>query len=445
MPFYKVYGTSAGGGGKTGWWGGVLLRDVVTSYVNGAWEYEVEFSTSDGFSNNLTYDLVTRNDTLVAFWLDSQWFDPADHGYLRLAPINDTVNGWAWPKNITYLEIHPTNTSAVPRSWDIAVEGYRDDVLAWDEYIHQGFREVKYGWIKSTQEDPGYYIGCSMKNLLDAYVGPWTEYSVTLTAVDGFNMTADWALASSDDWFFTYGVNGSAYSDLSTSGWVRMMSLNDTSAQAGKRSIKNITKIEITPLAVAADVQWNLTLTNETGVVAFYTPLNLTTMDYFEGPLQAFRGYAPMYPKGLYILKGVNFSYLLEQHFTLNEEIELFFTAHDGFATEANFTDFFNNETHTTILAWEIDGGHVDHTNDENERALLMGMMSHDPTHIPKLLLYFTSYTLTYYIGEISVHGAGGEPPILCLSPLCGYELYFAGGLGVLVVIAIGVWYFKKK
>jgi hypothetical protein len=443
MPFYSLYGTNAGIQNDTGYWGGILLRDLIAPYVKGAWEYEVEVTSQESPSKNISYSLCVRNDTLVAFWLDSNWLDPQDHGNIRLAPLNETTDESLWVKNVTQLRIHKTNMTATPRVWSVEIDAYRDIHLDYNEFIHQGVREIKFGTVGSSLADPGYYIGYTMKNFLEPYVGSWVNYQVTVFGDDGSNVTADWALANSETWFCAYGINGSQFGDIGATGWVRLVSLNDTSPQAQVHSLKNITKIVVLPLDVASDIQWNLTIRNVNDTIAFYTPLNLTIMDYLEGPLRVFRGCLPPMAKGIYIIRGVNLTALLSQYFELEQGVKFEFRAFDGFQANGNMSDVISNATHTTILAWEVDGGHVDHTENGRERSLLIGHITHDPQDLATSWGTST-HTLSHYLGIITFIPATTPPPTLDIMFIV-FLIAGAGGFGAGLVVLASYYFLKKK
>jgi hypothetical protein len=446
LPFVSINGSSPGGTPEVGYWGGVLLRDLAAPYVDGAWEYEVEFTASDGFSKNLSHGWSTSNQTVLAFWKNSDWLNITANGYLRIASIGVGA-GFAWPKNVTYLQVFRTNTTATPRDWQIEIDAYVDAVLDWDDFIHKNDRGVHFGSRGSFMAEPGYYIGSSMKDFLAGYVGPWDRYTVQVIASDGFNVTADEDRAYNSTWLFTYGKNGSQYTDLADTGWVRMFSLNDTSPQAGKYSIKNITKIVVTPLSAAGlDFQWNLTLTDENDtVVAFYDPLNFTTLPYLEGAQLAFSGDGA-FARGAFTLKGVNFTWLAEQYFAVSSSTNLSVAAFDGFTKDMTWDDIVSNGTHTTILAFAFDGGDLDRTDSDDPKTLIMGMVSTDTTDLPPANgLPFGIGTISFDVGVPPPPPPDTPPdtppPILDPTML----LLIGGGVGAVVVIVILVYVFRKK
>jgi hypothetical protein len=450
MPFVSLNGSSPGGTPEVGYWGGVLVRDLAAPYVDGAWEYEVEFTASDGFSKNLTHAMSTANDTILAFWKDSDWLNITANGYLRVATLGASGTGWAWPKNVTYLQVFRTNTTATERDWQIEIDAYVDAVLDWDEFIHKGHRGVHFGSRGSAMSEPGYYIGSSMKDFLAGYVGPWTRYTVTVVASDGFNRTADEDRAYNSTWLLTYGVNGSQFTDLSDTGWVRMFSLNDTSAQAGQYSIKNVSKIIVTPLeAGGLDFQWNLTLKDENGtVMAFYDPLNFTTLDYLEGPMYAWSGDG-VYEKGIFVFKGVNFTALMEQYMTVGAGVNISTEAFDGYTGSMTWADdVVSNATHTTILAFSMDGGDLDRTDGNAAKTLFFGLVSADATDIPNM------NGATYGVGTLTFTGEAAPPPTTTPTPTpteppppidMTLLLLIGGGVGAVVVIVILVYVFRRK
>ncbi|MHA2060541.1 MAG: hypothetical protein ACW976_07170, partial [Candidatus Ranarchaeia archaeon] len=331
MPFYSLNGTSGGGGSTTGYWGGVLIRDLIAPYLRGAWEFKVQVE-SGAYKVNMTYEEATRNDSLLAFWLDSDWLNVTTHGVTRQATLSSS-SGSAWTKNVTGLRVIPTNTTIIPREWTLKIDAYRDVELSWDQLIHHGYREMHYGWYKDPPMEFGTYIGQSMKSFLAAYVGPWTQYDVTVIAIDGFTKTWEWDdVVQNDTWFLAYGENGSQFLDLATTGWVRLVALNDSSAKGGQRSAKNISEIIVHPTGIKSEYSSNLTLLDENGgQIAFYDALNLTSLPYLEGPVQVYGGEGSV-ERGMYLMKGVNVTELMESHFNLTDDIIVSTLGKDGWS-----------------------------------------------------------------------------------------------------------------
>ncbi|MHA1917630.1 MAG: hypothetical protein ACTSUV_04875 [Candidatus Ranarchaeia archaeon] len=463
FPFYSLNGTN-GGGSVSGYWGGLLLRDLVVPFVDGAWEYVVECRNNEGISKNLSYEIVTRNDTLVAFWLDSDWLDKNNEGYLCCAPLSIS-EGSSWVKNLSYLRVWRTNTSVPAGIQTLEINAYRDEILSWDGMIHQGFRQVKYGSIKSPARDYGYYTGVVVKDFLTVWVGPWLEYDVTIITTDGFIANWTWdEVVSNDNYMICYGLNGTTFRNLGFNYDYRMMSLNDTSVKASQRSAYNLSKIIVTPTLISPDFDINLTFEvlvydlddvweNRTcGVglnynfTVFFDSYDLTMMDYFEGPSLVYNNPHDG-PTGMYILKGVNLNALISEYVYYNGEIVFYFLEINHFINVSR-KYIVNNSTHVSVLAWEVDGGVVDRTHDNQKQVLLFSMLSFDTKDIP-----VNEFSLPHieHILFVETNSPSYYPPVDNPNDTTGIDidlipyLYLSGSIVLTIVVTVAIIRYIKK
>ncbi|MHA1918048.1 MAG: hypothetical protein ACTSUV_07050 [Candidatus Ranarchaeia archaeon] len=306
MPLASANGTTSSGN-YYGYWLGVRMRDLLADHDDGLWEYQVKFNTSDGNSQTKDSNIINLGDTLLAFMHNGTWLNNDTKGWFRMATLSSS-SGSFWPGNITSFEVIPVNSTMTANNWDLTIDGFTDQVLDYDSIVHLPRTEV-FGTLKSTLDDPGIYTGFDLKSIVREYVGPWTNYTVNLCASDGFNSTLDKATLDSKDLIIAYAKNYSQYTYADDGYLLRAFSINDTTGQAGKHSLKNLTKITITPLE--SSQSFNLRIKNgDSGeFLASYDALELTSMPYLEGPVDVQNDWGS--DRGFSLMRGINLSMLL--------------------------------------------------------------------------------------------------------------------------------------